>query len=558
MRNLILFFALFLFSCRKYEARLEQQNLSSGIVRVTQNGSVGVNGAKIGEMVTVYAKVGEPGAALQFFAGGVAADVISHGSRQIIVQPEAGGQTAALPVDTFDIQISSTAKIGPGTLYFSLDGKSSAALPFEIFRPDILVPGKSFVDPFLYTYMDSVRQGDGSYSYMLPNELRDGMVGQAVINQVSSLAYDANGNTFYFIDRQPDDNSYRIRQLRQGQVTTIAGGGNNYMATTAAQLKLSAIEDLQPGPDGWLYFSSKFYTDPDPVTGFTARHALIERLQPATGVVEILVGGKRVIEKYYSRPYDDYTGIEDGSRDSAMVIYPQSFTFDKQGNLYFLDGTAEYAGSGTLLRRLNRDGTLETVLGKIGKEVYDYEDVDGVLYKVPFYYSLDEHMDGFGDAVRLSGASGLVLAGNGKLYIPCSGAGWRQNIVEVNPETLEAATIVGMPEGQQSSLRTGTFREVDLGGITSFDVDFDGNILFGQNIIYKMNLQEETIAKLAGGGTYGGDLRALVKQRQSGENANLTGRLNKIVFDQFGNLYVGFDYNIPPTDMKISKIVIEH
>jgi len=558
MRIVILFIAILLCSCSKYEDRLIQQNQSSGIVQVTQHGVKNITGAKIDEEVTVYAKIGVQGAAVSIFVGGAEAALLSHGSRSITVQSETGSNAMQVLVDTFDIKIPAQAKIGRGILYFTLGGKPSPALAFEIFRPDILVPGKSFVDPFLYSYMDSVKIEDGSYSYTTPDVLRDGAMGKAVINTVLNLTYDANTNTFYFMDQESLDGSFRIRRFRDGSITTIAGGGTNYLATNGAQLKLAGVTDLKPGPDGQLYFASEFLTDPNPVTLLGARYALIARLDPATGKVEILLGANRVIEKYYSRPYDDYLGIEDGPKDSAMIYYPQSLTFDKTGNLYFIDGVAEYAGAGSLLRRFTTAGRLETVLGRVNKEVFDLEDADGVTYKVPVYSPIEAHDDGFGDEVRLSGAAGLVQAGNGKFYIPCSGAGWHTNIVEVNADTREASTIIGMPDGSSSSLRTGTFREVDLAGITTFDLDFDGNILFGQGVIYKMDLQQEIIAKLAGGGTSQDNLRVLVKHRQAGETAILSGTLSKIVFDQFGNLYVGYRSNTPPTDMKISKIVIEH
>jgi hypothetical protein len=558
MRIVILLIAVLLFSCSKYEDRLLQQNQSSGIVQVTQHGVNNIKGAKIDEVVTVYAKIGTQGSTVSIFVGGVEAKPLSHGSRSITVKAETGSNTMQVLVDTFDIKIPAEAKIGRGILYFTLDGKPAPALAFEVFRPDILVPGKSFVDPFLYSYMDSVKIENGSYQYTTPNDLRDGVEGKAVINTVLNLTYDENTNTFYFIDKQPSDGSYRIRKLNNGTVTTIAGGGNNYLATDITQLKLTGVTDLKVGPDGQIYYACEFLTDPDPVTLFGSRYAFISRLNPATGKVEKILGANRVIEKYYSRPYDDYLGIEDGPQDSAMIYYPQSLTFDKAGNLYFIDGAADYSGSGSLLRRFTKEGRLETVLGRVNKDVYDFEDADGITYKVPVYSPIEAHDDGFGDEVRLFGAAGLVQAGNGKFYIPCSGAGWHTNIVEVNVDTREASTIIGMPDGNSSSLRTGTFREVDLAGITTFDLDYDGNILFGQGVIYKINLQQEVIAKLAGGGTTQENLRTLVKHRQPGETAILSGTLSKIVFDQFGNLYVGYMSNTPPTDMKISKIIIEH
>lgn len=549
--------ACLLSSCsKKFEDRLEQQNRSSGILRVGKTGEISIAGAKIDETVTLYAKIGEPEAAVKIYVGGVEATVLTHGTAYTTVRSESGGQQISVLMDTFNIKIPAAAKIGPGILYFTLNEVSKPALAFEVYRPDVLIPGQSFVEPFLFTAMDSSLL-NGTWQYSVPRRLRDGARGEAVVNRVLGLTYDEASETFYFMDQQPDDLTYRIRKLYNGVVTTLAGGGDDYMATTGSQLKLIEKKDLKTGPDGKIYFTSVFYTEADPATGFQSSYALIQRLNPATGAIEIVLGGGRSIVKYPSRYADDYRGIEDGPVDSAMIYYPQSLTFDKEGSLYFLDGAVDRAEAGTLLRKFSH-GRLETLLGKGQKDVYDFEDIDGITYSVPFYTGVEEHTDGFGDEVRLSGARGMVLAGNGKFYLLCEGSGWQINVVEVNLDTKEAATVIGLPAGQSSSLSTGTFKEVALSYATTFDLDFDGNILFGQGILYKMNLKEETIAKVAGGYTGGGTLsdRELMRMKQKGDGAFL-GTIDTIVFDQFGNLYAGYSYTIPASDVKMSKITIE-
>ncbi|BAV06023.1 hypothetical protein SAMN05421788_10695 [Filimonas lacunae] len=549
--------ACLLFSCsKKYEDRLEQQNRSSGILRVGRKGETNIAGAKIDETVTLYAKIGEPDATVKIYVGGVEATVLTHGSANTTVRSESGSQQITVLMDTFNITIPAAAKIGPGILYFTLNDVPKPALAFEVYRPDILIPGQSFVEPFLFTVMDSTLI-DNNYQYTMPRRLKDGLRGEAVVNRVLGLTYDEVSQTFYFMDQQPDDLTYRIRKLYNGVVTTIAGGGDNYMATTGSQLKLVEKKDLQAGPDGKIYFTSIFYTDADPATGFQSSYALIQRLNPATGAIEIVLGGGRSIVKYPSRSMDDYRGVEDGPVDSAMIYYPQSLTFDKEGSLYFMDGAIDHAEAGTLLRKFSH-GRLETLLGKGQKDVYDFEDIDGVTYSVPFYTGIEEHTDGFNEEVRLTGTKGMVLAGNGKFYLLCEGGGWQMNVVEVNLDTREAATIIGLPTGQYSSITTGTFKEVALNYATTFDLDFDGNILFGQNILYKMNLKQETIAKVAGGYTGGGSLsdRELMQTKQKGENAFM-GTIDTIVFDQFGNLYAGYSSIIPSGDVKMSKITIE-
>lgn len=545
--------ATLLNACSKYEDRLAVQNLSSGIVSVGQNGQSNIGGAKIDETITVYAKIGEPGAAVKIYVGGTEAEMLTHGTINTIVRSESGVQSIGVVMDTFNVKVPAAAKVGPGILYFTLNGVSKPALAFEVYKPDILIPGQSFVEPFLFTYMDSVLI-DNHYQYQLPHRLKDGPSAEAVVNQVLGLSYDAQTEAFYFVDQQPDDLSARIRKLQNGVVTTIAGGGSDYLATTALQLKLGSVQELEPGPDGKLYFTSVFMTDPDPVTQLTGLYAMIMRFNPLSGTIERVLGGSRSIEKYPSRSADDYRGIEDGTPDVAMIYNPSSLTFDKEGNLCFLDGAAEYDGSATLLRRF-KGGKLETLLGKVNKEVIEFEDVDGKMYSVTFYTNAEIHADGFADEVRLTGGRGLVQAGNGKFYVLCAGGGWNTNIVEINLDTKEAATIVGIPDGQYNGITTGTFKEVGLGTVTTFDLDFDGNILFGHANIYKMDLQQETIAKVAGGRTGSYSAREIMKQKQKGNEAAL-GVINEIVFDQFGNLYVGYEYTIPDVDTKISKVTI--
>jgi hypothetical protein len=108
----------------------------------------------------------------------------------------------------------------------------------------------------------------------------------------------------------------------------------------------------------------------------------------------------------------------------------------------------------------------------------------------------------------------------------------------VNLDTREASTILGLPEGVAVKYYTGTFKEVGIQFITALDVDFDGNLLYGYTSIYKMDLKSETVALLT---------------------SHAGGVLNKIVFDQFGNLYCGFDYVTfgAGEHVRASKVIIE-
>lgn len=554
---------LFFFSCTKFDERLDTMNKESGIIKIVKNAK-NIEEAQIDETITVYAKIGQPDATIKLYVSGVEAPVISHGHRMGAVPGR--NDNLSVPMDTFDISVPKAAKIGPGSIYFSVNDAVQPALNFNVKRPDILIPNKVLVVPYLIAYSDSTKRDDGTFDYTFPEVLRDGPFGAAVVNTAAKLTYDKERECFYFLDYQRSDGSYRIRRLKDGMVTTLAGGGNNYFAATGAALKLSAETtnsigvtglDMKPGPDGKLYFTNSFTIEADPITGLRSLYSLIQSIDPTTGKVEILAGNNgRSVDYYYSNYQKSFRGLEDGVKDSAMIGMPRALTFDKQGNLYFIDGGTY---SGTLLRKLAKDGSVETVLGKINREYYEFVDTDDKTYSVILYSEIAEHSDGFGDEVRLYGALSMVQAGNGKFYIVGEGAGWGTNIVEVNMDTKEASTVVGLPEGQRTDYTTGTFKEVGLSIVSTFDVDYDGNILYGRNAIYKMDLQSETISQMTKFTAFPPEFtsdREFMKYTQPGTNCIL-GTLSSIVFDQFGNLYAGYENVSAGVDVRMVKVVIE-
>jgi len=559
----LLLLPLLLCCCNKFREKLDLQNNESGIIKVVKAG-VNITEAQIDETITVYAKIGDPSAVIKIFVSDVEAQVLTHGKGNSTLLTSIG-EHVQVPMDTFNITVPKAAHIGPGNIYFSVNGLAKPALPFVVKRPNILIPNQVTVIPYLFSYSDSVKNSDGAYEYIFPVELKDGPSRQAVVNVVKQLTYDRNTQTFYFIDFQQSDNSLRIRMIKNGMVTTIAGGGDDYFATTGSKLKLGITDfspsaantvDMKPGPDGKLYFKNLFTVAPATPDEKPADYSLIQSLDPATGKVTILAGNnKRSIDAYYSNTVMNYRGLEDGPADSAMITSPNGLTFDKNGNLYFLDME-------TLLRVLKPDGSIKTVMGKVSREVFDFEDADGVTYHPVLYTNLMEHSDGFGEEVRFYNATNMVMAGNGKLYVLSNGAGWGTNIVEINLDTREASTIVGLPEGQRSDYETGTFKEVGLPyTITTYDTDFDGNIVFGFTTIYKMDLRAETIAVIAGGPMQSPvppeykSQRAFMQDPHPGNNCILA-RPNRIVFDQFGDLYVGYDNVCCGADVRIVKIAI--
>jgi hypothetical protein len=544
------FLVVAMFSCTKYEENLETANNESGIIRLTKNGG-GISEAQIDEEFTIYAKLGTAARELEIYIADLPAVIVSRGTAPYTIVPSTGGQVI-VQMDTINVIVPKEARIGPANIYLKVDGRAKPAMTFNIRRPDILLPNKVSIAPFVLSYYDSIVSPEGHVDRIFPTTLRNGGPLEAVVNLTARLTYDADKQVFYFLDYQKSDASLLLRMIRNGQITTIAGGGSDYFATTGSKLRLSTEDysgsagsqnllDLEPGPEGKLYFTNCFTTDADPLTGKYAVHSLIQRIDPATGIVELVAGGKRLLTANPSRESDNYRGFIDGSTDTAMLGYPSQLTFGKDGELYFLDGWSETYGYGvkTLLRKLSKNGMIETVLGKINAEVWDFVDEqDGKTYQSIYYSAIEEHTDGFGAEVRFFGASKMVQAGNGKMYILSGGAGWNYNIVEVNLDTREASTILGLPEGVAVKYYTGTFKEVGIQFITALDVDFDGNLLYGYTSIYKMDLKSETVALLT---------------------SHAGGVLNKIVFDQFGNLYCGFDYVTfgAGEHVRASKVIIE-
>jgi hypothetical protein len=553
---------IFFFSCTKFDERLDTMNKESGIIKIVKHAK-NIEEAQIDETITVYAKIGESVATIKLYVSDVEAPIVNRGHSMGSIPGR--GDNVSFSMDTFDIVVPKGAKIGPGSIYFSVNGAIQPALSFNVKRPDILIPNKVLVVPYLFSYSDSTSRGDGTFDYTFPEVLRDGPFGVAVVHMAAKLTYDKERECFYFLDYQRSDATYRIRKLKDGMVTTIAGGGNNYFAATGAALKLGTENpnsigatglDMKPGPDGKLYFTNTFTIEADPITGLRSVYSLIQCIDPTTGKVEILAGNNgRSVDYYYSNYQKSFRGLEDGGKDSALIGTPRALTFDKQGNLYFIDGGTY---SGTLLRRLSKNGSVETVLGKINREYYEFVDTDDKTYSVILYSEIAEHSDGFGDEVRLYGALSMVQAGNGKFYIVGEGAGWGTNIVEVNMDTKEASTVVGLPEGQRTDYTTGTFKEVGLSIISTFDVDYDGNILYGFQNIYKMDLQSETISQMTKLTAFPPNIsdRDFMKVTQPGNNCVL-GNLSSVVFDQFGNLYAGYNNVSYGVDVRMVKVVIE-
>ncbi len=224
-------------------------------------------------------------------------------------------------------------------------------------------------------------------------------------------------------------------------------------------------------------------------------------------------------------------------------------TFDKAGNLYFMDGAA-------LVRKVSPDGLVTTLFGRYDSLTYETADYDtGELIYETAYAAVPGHTDGFGSEVLLQNAYRIAVAGNGKIYVQEDAGGeWQANIREINIDTREVSTIIGLPARCTYLFVDRNFQGSGTGrGVLSFDVDFDGNIIYSaiepfmsRVKIYKMDVQSETIALLAGTEyNCAGDQTIPLPG-----NAACFFGLNRIVFDQFGALYVS-------NPISLRKITIE-
>jgi hypothetical protein len=524
--------ALLMLACNKFDDLQEEKEADSGLVRVQRKGSSAFdNSARIGEEIEVYAKVGKPGAALQFYIGDIASTPSMRESRIInVVNFFEDNDSTLVPVEVFTFKVPEGAKVGVTNVYFTVNGVKHTPVFMTILKPDILYPGKVTVSPFIKT--------KGSLSN---EKWIDGPVGTATMKLPEDIVFDRNTETLYSLEDYSFGGlgkgyGYVIRQIKDNMITTIGGGGTDPEAngTERALMGRSGSAKMILGPDGKLYIGINTIIKVRNFQGidvFINRPEII-RFDPASKQFSPVAGGRT--RKAYTAD-DTYSGMEDG-KENATLLGPTSLAFDKHGHLYFLD-------FGAVLRKVAPDGTVSTLLGKVqvteNTRARDMITNQPIVTKV--YRKINERTDGFGDEVRFKDAQKIVVAGNGNIYLH-EGQGVHPTnmhyVREINPETKETATIAGKPEGLPLTMTyTGTFKEVELSALYSFDVDYDGNIVFStkpnnlEAFIYKMDLQQETIVFLAGGATFSDE-----SIPQPGVEARFREPL-RIVFDQFGTLY---------------------
>ncbi|WP_436487462.1 hypothetical protein [Chitinophaga sp. ARDCPP14] len=549
--NEIKYFLLLLlpvcFSCKKaFDEELNSRERESGIVMAATN-TPGI--AMRGEPLTLYVKLGKPDADLKIFIGNAEATVLTHGQTKLEVPiSKYTDDKETIVADTFRMLVPDSSQIGETSIYIIVNGIRSAPFKFTVKKPDILYPGDVTVTPLLMTPSAE-------------REPIDGPVGTATVGAVHDIGMDKEG-AIYFIDNgaydfNPEHGYNRrnmiIRKFANNQIVTLGGGGNNEFATQLSDLKLNSIDAMRIAEDGTIYLavtnaplSRITLPGTTEVIEFEFRFHRILKINPRTNEVKTLVGRN---DKYCIDNGMVYEVIMDGPADKAMIGAVRGMELDKAGNLYFLDGGL--TGGGAVLRKISADGMVTTEAGAIDDLAdYVFYNNDGThpetMKAGAIVNSGSNTVDGFGSKARICSPRGIVLGGNGKIYL-AQGAGsaeMKECVREYNPLTKEVTTIIGKPvNAPDNFLYSGTFKEVDMRTITSFDADFDGNILIGYDEqiyveeprgIYKIDVNKEMVYKIAG---YKGASDAT--KPQPGQTA-IVGAVSRILFDQFGKLYVGY------------------
>jgi hypothetical protein len=555
------------FSCNKaYQEEIALRENESGIIGVNDR----ENTAMRGQTITLFAKVSNATGDINIYVGNALATVLTHGKKDIVVKLS-GQSTATRTVvaDTFNLIVPEAADIGATNIYMSINSVKCPPLAFTIKKPDILYPGKVTVSPLLLTPWAPFSQS----SAVSPV---DGALGTATIGEIKDMGLDKDGN-IYFIDNgkfewNPSGGNYNmvtatIRKYANGQITTLGGNGSNEFATVLKDLKLFEISCMKIGKDGMIYLAvtnqmEKHITFPGTENQLDIVLPVnrILKIDPRTGMVTKLVGR----DDRLCIQLGGYVVMADGPADKAMVGFVKYMELDKDGNLYFLDGGSS---GGSMIRVLTKEGMVSTVAGRpddFGE--YEFWDDNATHSEKMMAGSyVDGHSaDGFGIEVQIGAPKGMAMAGNGKFYIAQAKGTpeMKECIREFNPATKELVTIIGKPANAAENFQySGTFKEVDMRSISSFDADFDGNILVGYDhgnfttidpmSIYKIDVNKEMVYKIAG---YGGMSDPTVPQ--PGNTATL-GIVNRIVFDQFGKLYIAytrFDYKIWMSTITVERL----
>ena len=503
------------FSCKKIDKEIDRQNAESGIVAFSPESAL------LGDTVLVYIKTGQENASASLKIGDAAVEVLER-------KPGASG---GRQVETWKIVIPKNAPFGEPSAELTVNGQRKPAFfGLRLTEPPALIEGKVTASLFAGIFREK-EYSDCGYEQIYP--AKDGALLQAQFGQTGLVACSKTGNTLYVVETyqpyncgEPDlpNTKTLLRKIENGTVSTLAGGGTDPNGDGLSARLPDQVKGLAVSPTGLLYLS---VIDVNGETG-ESKSSIIS-IEPNSGKIDLVAGGQKEKEGYYGK-------IKDGPALMAKLFEPGDLSFDREGNLYFLDK------SGFCVRKMDAKGIITTLFGPTRTEIIDketYLDTD---------YSRIGHEDGFGNQEAQFGLlTGLATAGNGKIYVVDDGGGKFGGCVrELNPQTGETATVIGLPRGMIGK-ETGSFKEVSGSpqggnGFFGMDTDFDGNLLLtrqygGTEIkLFKIDLQFETVKLIAGGGGVIDPNKPM-----PGSSARLFG--GNITFDDKGNLYIGDNFS---------------
>jgi len=193
---------------------------------------------------------------------------------------------------------------------------------------------------------------------------KDGFANQARFSLPTGIAVDRDGNVYV-----GDTNNFSIRKISRLQVVStlpLTLGGQKLQISAGAPDEFGVPMKLAVDRDGTLYV---FHQD--------------EILKVSlTGVATAFAGSAR-------RQSDQIKGLVDGVGVLARFDGPTALTIDQSGNLYVAD-------SGSIIRRVSKQGEVKTLAGKAGFRGSE---------------------DGLGANARFNVPSGLAVDSSGSIYV---------------------------------------------------------------------------------------------------------------------------------------------
>ena len=307
----------------------------------------------------------------------------------------------------------------------------------------------------------------------------------ARLNSPAGLALDAHGNLYV-----ADTGDYCVREISNGTITTVAGGGtpaagigDNGPATSAS---LPLTESVAVDSKGNVYIAD-------------AGDERVREVNASTGVITTVAGNGSCC-----------TYADGVAATSAELAGPIGVAVDSDGDIFICDSNHN------VIREVT-DGNISTVAG-------DFALGSG--------YSGDT---GAATQAQLSSPQTIALDGNGNLYIADQG---NNRIRKVSAGIID--TIVG----NGSIGDGGPASAAQLVSPFGLGLDTAGNLYIADDIalrVRKVTAATGVITTVAGNGTRGGTIADGSTATAVGLNAPTA-----VAVDQNGNLYIAnaFEFTI--------------